>query len=56
MAKEPTLEEAHAGLMRLHAFWGRPEQALAQYERLRDTLHRGSVQNLASQPTACVTR
>jgi predicted ATPase/DNA-binding SARP family transcriptional activator/DNA-binding CsgD family transcriptional regulator len=40
MAKEPTLEEAHVALMRLHALSGRPEQALAQYERLRDALFR----------------
>jgi hypothetical protein len=51
-AKEPTLEEAHAGLMHLHAFWGRPEQALAQYERLRDTLHRG----LGAEPSVTTRR
>jgi len=39
-AAEPTLEEAHAALMRLHARSGRPERALAQYERLRDALLR----------------
>ena len=39
-AKEPTLEEAHVDLMRLHALSGRPERALAQYERLRDVLSR----------------
>jgi predicted ATPase/DNA-binding SARP family transcriptional activator/DNA-binding CsgD family transcriptional regulator len=38
--EEPTLEEAHAALMRLHAISGRPERSLAQYERLRDVLHR----------------
>src|SRR5215207_5627585 len=32
-AKESTFEAAHAALMRLHALSGRPEQALAQYER-----------------------
>jgi predicted ATPase/DNA-binding SARP family transcriptional activator/DNA-binding CsgD family transcriptional regulator len=37
-AKEPILEEAHVDLMRLHALSRRPERALAQYERLRDTL------------------
>jgi predicted ATPase/DNA-binding SARP family transcriptional activator/DNA-binding CsgD family transcriptional regulator len=47
-AKEPTFEEAHAALMRLHAFSGRPEQALVQYERLRDALSRG----LDMQPSA----
>ena len=40
-SEEPTLEEAHASLMRLHALSGRPERALAQYERLRDALQRG---------------
>jgi DNA-binding SARP family transcriptional activator len=52
MAKEPTLEEAHAALMRLYALSGRPEQALAQYERLRDTLFRG----LGTQPGATTRR
>src|SRR5829696_5005823 len=40
-AEEPTSEEAHVALMRLHALLGRPERALAQYERLRDVLSRG---------------
>jgi predicted ATPase/DNA-binding SARP family transcriptional activator/DNA-binding CsgD family transcriptional regulator len=40
-SKEPILEEAHVSLMRLHALLGRPERALAQYERLRDVLSRG---------------
>jgi predicted ATPase/DNA-binding SARP family transcriptional activator/DNA-binding CsgD family transcriptional regulator/predicted negative regulator of RcsB-dependent stress response len=40
-SKEPTLEEAHASIMRLHALSGRPERALAQYERLRDALQKG---------------
>ena len=39
-AEEPTLEEAHASLMRLYALSGRPEQALVQFERLRDILAR----------------
>ena len=47
-AVDPTLEEAHAALMRLHALSGKPEQALAQYERLRDTLLRG----LGTEPGA----
>jgi DNA-binding SARP family transcriptional activator len=51
-AKEPTFEEAHASLMRLHALSGRPEQALAQYERLRDTLYRG----LGTEPGATTRR
>ena len=37
-AKEPTLEEAHAGLMRLYALSGRESEALVQYERLREAL------------------
>jgi tetratricopeptide (TPR) repeat protein len=39
-AKESTLEEARAALMRNFARSGRPERALAQYERLRDALSR----------------
>ncbi len=48
MAKEPTLEEAHVGLMRLYALSGRPERALAQYERLHDVLSKGSVREPAA--------
>ena len=51
-AKEPTFEEGHAALMRLHALSGRPEQALAQYERLRDALSRG----LGTEPGAATRR
>src|SRR5829696_6984575 len=51
-AKEPTFEEAHLGLMRLHALSGQPERALAQYERLRDALVRG----LGTQPGAITHR
>src|SRR5215217_4736193 len=51
-AKEPTLEEAHLGLMRLHALSGRPERALAQYERLRDALSRG----LGTEPALATRR
>jgi predicted ATPase/DNA-binding SARP family transcriptional activator/DNA-binding CsgD family transcriptional regulator len=47
-AKEPTVEEAHVDLMRLHAISGRPERALAQYERLCDALSRG----LGTRPAA----
>src|SRR5215218_3142742 len=47
-AEEPTSEEAHVDLMRLHALSGRPERALAQYERLRDALSRG----LGTRPAA----
>jgi DNA-binding SARP family transcriptional activator len=51
-AREPILEEAHVSLMRLHALLGRPERALAQYERLRDTLSRG----LGTQPAEATRR
>ena len=51
-AKEPILEEAHVDLMRLHAVSGRPERALAQYERLRDALSRG----LGTRPAASSRR
>ena len=51
-AKESTLEEAHVALIRLHAISGRPERALAQYERLRDVLSRG----LGTQPAASSRR
>ncbi len=40
------------GIMRLHALSGRPEQALAQYELLRDTLFRG----LGAEPSATTRR
>lgn len=40
VALELALEEAHAGLMRLFALTGRRQQALRQYRRLRDALHR----------------
>jgi predicted ATPase/DNA-binding SARP family transcriptional activator/DNA-binding CsgD family transcriptional regulator len=51
-AREPTFEEAHLGLMRLHARSGRPKRALAQYERLRDALVRG----LDTKPGATTRR
>jgi predicted ATPase/DNA-binding SARP family transcriptional activator/DNA-binding CsgD family transcriptional regulator len=38
VSEEPTNEEAHAGLMRLYALSGRQQEALAQYERLRQVL------------------
>ena len=37
-AADPTLEEAHASLMQVYALSGRPESALAQYERFRDVV------------------
>jgi len=52
ISEEPTLEEAHISLIRLHALSGRPEQALAQYERLRHTLHR----HIDTQPTPTTRR
>jgi predicted ATPase/DNA-binding SARP family transcriptional activator/DNA-binding CsgD family transcriptional regulator len=52
VAKESTLEEAHAPLMRIYALSGRPEQALAQYERLRDTLY----SDLGTEPSATTRR
>jgi predicted ATPase/DNA-binding SARP family transcriptional activator/DNA-binding CsgD family transcriptional regulator len=48
VAKEATLEEAHAGLMRLYALSGQRAQALAQYERLRETLFK----ELSTEPGA----
>jgi DNA-binding SARP family transcriptional activator len=38
LSEEPTNEEVHATLMRLYAFSERREEALAQYERLREVL------------------
>ena len=46
--EEPTLEEVHAGLMRLYALSGRRRDALQQYERLREALDR----ELAAEPDA----
>src|SRR5918998_486897 len=40
VAKEPTSEEAHAGLMRLHAILGRKREALAQFVELEEILLR----------------
>jgi DNA-binding SARP family transcriptional activator len=51
-AEEPTLEEAHAALMRLQARRGRPESALAQYERLREALYG----EIGAEPTAPTRR
>src|SRR5215204_114777 len=52
VAEEPTLEEAHAGLMRLYALLGREGEALAQYERLREILFR----QLGTEPNAASRR
>jgi len=40
VAEEPAHEGAHAGLMRLYALAGRRDEALGQYERLREGLSR----------------
>ena len=50
VAKEPTLEEAHVGLMRLHALHRQRGEALTQYERLREALRR----ELDTEPSASV--
>jgi predicted ATPase/DNA-binding SARP family transcriptional activator/DNA-binding CsgD family transcriptional regulator len=52
VGEEPTNEGAHANLMRLHTRTGRPEQALAQYERLRAALRR----ELGTQPAPTTRR
>src|SRR5215213_4434397 len=46
IVEEPTREEAHIGLMRFYALWGRRGEALAQYERLEKILSR----ELAAEP------
>src|SRR5919107_5716170 len=48
VAKEPTREEAHIGLMRLYALGGRQAEALAQYARLEELLSR----ELRAEPQA----
>jgi predicted ATPase/DNA-binding SARP family transcriptional activator len=48
VAKEPTQEEAHMGLMRLYALGGRQAEALAQYTRLEESLSR----ELGAEPQA----
>ena len=48
LVEEPTREEAHMGLMRLYALWGRQAEALAQYARLEESLSR----ELGSEPQA----
>ncbi|NNF53934.1 MAG: hypothetical protein HKN03_05765 [Acidimicrobiales bacterium] len=39
-AAAPSHEDAHCGLMRIHALGGRPGQAIRQYERLKEALAR----------------
>src|SRR5919112_2007506 len=46
--EEPTLEEVHAGLMRLYAFSDRRTQARNQYKRLREALS----DRLGTEPSA----
>jgi predicted ATPase/DNA-binding SARP family transcriptional activator/DNA-binding CsgD family transcriptional regulator len=48
VAEETTLEEAHAGLMRLYALSDRGAEAMAQYERLREALSA----RLGTEPSA----
>ncbi|MDP8951389.1 MAG: hypothetical protein M3N18_03965, partial [Actinomycetota bacterium] len=48
VAREPTHEEAHGGLIRLYALAGRLGEAHAQYERLRENLSR----ELGTEPSA----
>jgi len=52
VAEQPTHEAAHAGLMRLYARSGRCDEALNQYQRLREDLRRG----LAGEPGATSRR
>jgi predicted ATPase/DNA-binding SARP family transcriptional activator/DNA-binding CsgD family transcriptional regulator len=52
VAEEPTLEEAHAGLMRLFALLGQEGEALAQYEQLREALSR----QLGAEPGSATNR
>jgi predicted ATPase/DNA-binding SARP family transcriptional activator len=52
VAEEPILEEAHTGLMGLYVLSGRPEQALTQYERLRELLS----ERLGREPTTATRR
>jgi predicted ATPase/DNA-binding SARP family transcriptional activator/DNA-binding CsgD family transcriptional regulator len=48
LAEDPTREEAHVGLMRLHALRGHKGEALRQYERLEEVLFR----ELGAEPGA----
>jgi predicted ATPase/DNA-binding SARP family transcriptional activator/DNA-binding CsgD family transcriptional regulator len=52
LAEDTMYEEAHVGLMRVYAVLGRRREALGQYERLRDALHR----ELGSEPEAATVR
>lgn len=48
LVEEPTLEEAHAGFMRLYALSGKQQEALRQYERLGEILSK----ELGAEPEA----
>jgi DNA-binding SARP family transcriptional activator len=52
IATDPLNEQAHAGLMRLYALTGRPQQALRQYQRLSELLER----ELDSEPDPATSR
>ena len=52
VTEEPTLEEAHAGLMRLYALQGREGAALSQYQRLREILR----EQLGAEPSSATRR
>jgi predicted ATPase/DNA-binding SARP family transcriptional activator/DNA-binding CsgD family transcriptional regulator/Flp pilus assembly protein TadD len=52
LSVEPTNEEAHAGLMRLHALSGKQKAALSQYEQLRKVLSR----QFGTEPTVTTRR
>jgi predicted ATPase/DNA-binding SARP family transcriptional activator/DNA-binding CsgD family transcriptional regulator len=52
VAEEPTLGEAHAGLMRLYALSGQEGEALAQYERLQEAMSK----RLGTQPSTATNR
>jgi predicted ATPase/DNA-binding SARP family transcriptional activator/DNA-binding CsgD family transcriptional regulator len=52
IAREPTLEEAHAGLMRLYALSDRKAQALIQYDRLEEILSG----QLGAEPSSATRR
>ena len=45
LSEEPTHEEAHTRLMRLHALSGRQQEALSQYEQLREPSPGSSVRS-----------
>jgi DNA-binding SARP family transcriptional activator len=52
VAEEPTLEEAHTGLMRLYALSEREAQTLTQYERLEEVLS----DRLSAEPSTAARR